>query len=110
MGIASRSFSSHLFVSSACPLFCSIFFFCVPFFYFFPEVGNLFAGEILEQLVYANRFATVTNVVFMGMVSCSLSLCASVCLCLFPSLSLPLIFIVVGECMCVCARARAPSS
>ena len=29
--------------------------------------GNLTAGEILEQLVYANRVLPIRNVVFMGM-------------------------------------------
>lgn len=31
------------------------------------EVGNLHAGEILEQLVHANRVARIRNIVFMGM-------------------------------------------
>ena len=31
--------------------------------------GNLMMGEILEQLVIANRFAHIRNIVFMGMVS-----------------------------------------
>ncbi len=30
--------------------------------------GNLTAGEIIEQLVYANRVEKIRNVVFMGMV------------------------------------------
>lgn len=30
-------------------------------------LANLTAGEILEQLVHANRYETITNVVFMGM-------------------------------------------
>jgi adenine C2-methylase RlmN of 23S rRNA A2503 and tRNA A37 len=29
--------------------------------------GNLTAGEIVEQLAYATRFAGVRNIVFMGM-------------------------------------------
>jgi 23S rRNA (adenine(2503)-C(2))-methyltransferase len=31
------------------------------------EIGNLCAGEICEQLVHANKEATVRNIVFMGM-------------------------------------------
>ncbi len=31
--------------------------------------GNLMAGEILEQLIIANRFEKIRNIVFMGMVS-----------------------------------------
>eukprot|EP01134_Creolimax_fragrantissima_P002127 CFRG2127T1 len=31
------------------------------------EIGDLFAGEILEQLIHARQWAEVSNVVFMGM-------------------------------------------
>eukprot|EP00944_MAST-04C_sp_MAST-4C-sp1_P011251 g11251.t1 len=31
------------------------------------EIGNLTAGEILEQLIFARQFAEVRNIVFMGM-------------------------------------------
>lgn len=30
--------------------------------------GNLLCGEILEQLIIANRFEKIRNIVFMGMV------------------------------------------
>lgn len=31
------------------------------------ELGNMFAGEILEQLIHARRYSEISNIVFMGM-------------------------------------------
>lgn len=31
------------------------------------EIGNMFMGEILEQLIHARRYSEISNIVFMGM-------------------------------------------